>query len=176
MKILVAYFSNTGNTEKVAKAIKEGITEHEVDLLNIKKADPNSMGPYDLAFIGSGLYAFNVNRKVPTFLKKIPSPPPKFAYFYTHENPQQGAYPDCFKSVNTIIEKSDCEVLGTFDCCGENLVEKAKEQREAMMSRLSPEERKKSEEDWLNLVKGHPDVQDLENAKIFAASIVNKLT
>ncbi|MFW9818351.1 MAG: hypothetical protein ACFFE5_01980 [Candidatus Thorarchaeota archaeon] len=65
--------------------------------------------------------------------------------------------------------------MGTFDCCGENLVEKAQEQREAMMNRLSPEEKKKSEEDWLNLVKGHPDAQDLENAKSFARSIIEKL-
>ncbi len=175
MKILVAYFSTTGNTEKIAKAIKEGITGHEVDLISIKEADPNSIGVYDLVFIGSGLFAFNVSRKLPVFLKKISSLPPKFAYFYTHEAPQQGAYPNCFKSVNTIIEKSNCEVLGTFDCFGENLVEKAKEQREAMMSRLSPEERKKSEEAWLNLVKAHPDAQDLENAKSFARSIIEKL-
>ncbi|MFX1538580.1 MAG: flavodoxin family protein, partial [Promethearchaeota archaeon] len=174
MKVLVTYYSGTGNTEKVAKAIKEGIKGHEVDLLNIKGADPNSIGTYDLVFIGSGLFAFNISRKLPTFLKKIPSLPPKFAYFYTHEAPQKGAYPNCFKSVNTIIEKSNCEVLGTFDCCGENLVEKAQEQREAMMNRLSPEERQKSEEAWLNLVKGHPNAQDLENAKSFAASIINK--
>lgn len=175
MKILVAYFSTTGNTEKVAKAITEGIIGHEVDLLDIKETDPNSLGAYDLAFIGSGLFAFNVSRKLPVFLKKIPSLPPKFVYFYTHEAPQQGAYPNCFKSVNTIIEKTNCEVLGTFDCCGENLVEKAKDQREAMMSRLSPEQRKKSEEDWLNLVKGHPNAQDLENARNFARSIIEKL-
>ncbi|MFW9899068.1 MAG: flavodoxin family protein [Candidatus Thorarchaeota archaeon] len=176
MKILVAYFSTTGNTEKVAKAIKEGITEHEVDLLDIKGADPSSLSSYDVAFIGSGLFGFNVSRKLTAFVKKAADLPPKFVYFYTHEAPQKGAYPDCFKSVNTIIEKSNCEVLGMFDCCGENLVEKAEEQRQAMRSRLSPEERKKSEEDWLNLVKGHPDAQDLENAKIFATSIINRLT
>jgi len=146
-----------------------------VDLLDIKGADPNSIKPYDLAFIGSGLFAFNVSRKLTNFVKKLSLLPSKFVYFYTHEHPQKGAYPDCFKSVNAIIEKSNCEVLGTFDCCGENLVEKAKEQREAMMSRLSPEERKKSEEAWLNLVKAHPDAQDLENAKSFARSIIEKL-
>ena len=176
LKILVAYFSTTGNTEKVAKAIKEGITGHEVDLLDIKSADPSSLSSYDVAFIGSGLFGFNVSRKLTTFVKKAPELPPKFVYFYTHEHPQQGAYPDCFKSVNTIIEKSNCELVGSFDCCGENLVEKAKEQRESMWSRLSPGERKKSEEVWLNSVKGHPDVQDLENAKTFAALIVEKLT
>jgi flavodoxin len=176
MKILVAYYSTTGNTEKVAEAIKGGMPEHEVDLLNVKGADPNSIGTYDLAFVGSGLFAFNVNRKLTNFIKKLPSFPSKFAYFYTHEAPQQGAYPDCFKSVNKIIEKINCEILGTFDCCGENLADGAKELRETMRSRMTPEEKKKSEENWLNLVKGHPDAQDLENAKSFAASIIDKLT
>jgi len=175
LKILVACFSTTGNTEKVAKAIKEGITGHEVDLLDVKGSDPSSLGSYDLAFLGSGIFAFNVSRKVATFVKKIPQLPPKLAYFYTHESPQQGAYSDCFKSVNKITEKSNCEVLGTFDCCGENLAEKAEQQRQAFRSTLSPEESKKAEEAFLNLVKGHPDAQDLENAKNFAASIINKL-
>ena len=176
MKILVACFSTTGNTEKVAKAISEGITGHEVELLDVKGTDPISLGSYDLAFVGSGLFGFNVSRKLTTFVKKIPELPSKFAYFYTHGSPQQGAYPDCFKSVNKIIEKVNCEVVGTFDCCGENLVEKAEEQRQASRSKLPPEEKKKAEEDFQNLVKGHPDTQDLENAKKFAASIVSKLT
>ncbi|MFX0187170.1 MAG: flavodoxin family protein [Candidatus Hodarchaeota archaeon] len=176
MKILVAYFSTTGNTEKVAKAIKEGITGHEVDLLDIKGADPSLLGSYDVAFIGSGLFAFNVSRKLTAFVKKAPELPPKFVYFYTHENYERGCYPDCFNSIDKIIEKSNCEVLGTFDCCGENLVEKAEEQRRAAWSTFTPEEQKIAEERWLNLVKGHPDVQDFENAKNFATSIINKLT
>ncbi len=176
LKILVAYFSTTGNTEKVAKAINEGITGHDVDLLDVKGIDPSSLGSYDLVFLGSGIFAFNVSRKLMTLVKKATELPPKFAYFYTHQVPQQKAYPDGFKSVNKIIEKSNCEVLGTFDCCGENLVEKADEQRQALLSTLSPEERKKSEENFLNLVKGHPDAEDLENAKNFAKSIINKFT
>lgn len=32
MKILIKYYSDTGNIEKVAKAIKEAIIEHKVDL------------------------------------------------------------------------------------------------------------------------------------------------
>ena len=86
MKILIAYHSTTGNTEKVAKAIKEGITGPEVDLLNVKGIDPSSLGSYDLAFVGSGIFAFNVSRKLAMFVKKIPELPPNLAYFYTHED------------------------------------------------------------------------------------------
>ncbi|MHA1256480.1 MAG: hypothetical protein ACTSPS_12855 [Promethearchaeota archaeon] len=40
---------------------------------------------------------------------------------------------------------------------------------------MAPDERKKSEEAFLNLVKGHPNEKDFENAKNFATSIINKL-
>ncbi|MFW9773876.1 MAG: flavodoxin family protein [Candidatus Thorarchaeota archaeon] len=175
MKILFAYYSTTGNTEKVAKAMCEGINGYEVDLLDIKNSDPKSLGLYDIAFLGSGIFAYNVSRKLTAFVKKIPELPPKLAYFYTHGTPQQNPYPDCFITVDQIKEKNNCECIGSFDCCGENLAEKAEEQRQALWSTMSSEEREKAKEDFLNLVKGHPNTQDLENAKKFAASIINKL-
>ena len=41
MKILVTYYTGTGNTEKVANAIKDGVTGHEVDLLPVKNVELN---------------------------------------------------------------------------------------------------------------------------------------
>lgn len=173
LKILIAFYSGTGNTEKIARAIKEAITEHDVELLPVTKVDPESLKSYDLIFLGSGIYAFNVSRKVMTLVKKATELPLNFAYFYTHESLK--SWPDAFKSVNKIIEEKNCKVLGEFNCCGENLVEKAQEQREAMKSRLSAEESKKIEGDYLNYVKGHPDEKDLENAKKFAREILSKV-
>lgn len=175
MKVLIVYYSGTGNTKKVAEAMKEGISGHDIDLFSVKDVDPASLNSYDLAFLGSGLYGFNVSRKLTGLIKKAPEYPKNVAYFYTHEAPAPGAYPDCFKSISKILGKMDCQMLGTFDCTGENLVEKAEEQRQAMRSRLPLEERKKAEDDFNNLVKGHPDEKDLENAKNFAKSIINKL-
>ena len=175
LKILITYYSGTGNTKKVAEAINEGITGHHVDLLPVNDVDPSSLNSYDLVFIGSGLYGFNVSRKLTNLVKKAPQLPSKFAYYYTHENPQPNAYPDCFKSIDKIIENANCEVLGQFDCTGENLVEKAEQQRQALWNTYTPEKKKQAEENWLNLVKEHPDAKDLENAKNFAISIINKL-
>lgn len=175
MKVLITYYTGTGNTEKVANAIKEGITGYDIDLLPVSDVDPTSLNTYDLVFLGSGVYGFNVSRKLTGLIKKAPQLTSNFAYFYTHEAPAPNAYPDAFKSISKILEKHGCKVLGMFDCCGENLVEKAEEQRQAFRSRLTPEERKKAEEEFLNLVKGHPDAKDLENAKNFTNSIINKL-
>ncbi len=173
MKILITYYSDTGNTEKVANALKKGITGHDVDLLKVKEVDPINLESYDLVFLGSGIYAFNVSRKVTTLIKKAPNLPPNFAYFYTHESITP--WPKAFKSINNLIEKQKCQLLGEFECCGENLVPLAQQQREARLSTLSPEERKKVEENFINYVKGHPNEQDLENAKKFAISILDKI-
>jgi len=170
LKILVTWYSGTGNTEKIAKAIKEGITGHDVDSLPVNDVDPTSLNSYDLVFMGSGIYGSNVSRKITALVKKAPQLPSKFAYFQTHENPGSNPYPDAFSSINKIIEPANCEVLGQFDCTGENLVEKAEQQRQALWGTYTPEEKKKAEEVWLNLVKGHPNEEDLENAKKFAVS------
>jgi len=173
MKILITYYSGTGNTEKIARAIKEGINDHAVDLFPVKDVDPTSLSSYDLVFLGSGIYGFNVSRKITSLIKKAPSLPNKMAYFYTHES--QKLWPKAFLSVNKLLENHDCTVLGEFDCCGENLVEKAKEQREAMYSRMTPEEIEKAENIYLNFVKGHPNQKDLEDATDFAKEIIKKL-
>ena len=173
MKILVTYYSDTGNTEKIAVAINNGLADQEVDLIPVKEVDPSSLNSYDLVFLGSGIYGFNVNRKVTNLIKKSEKLPSKFAYFYTHESKKP--WPDAFKSVNKILGNFDCQILGEFDCCGENLVSKAEEQRQAFLSRLTPEKRKEAEETYLNNVKGHPDDTDCERARNFAISILKKL-
>lgn len=172
MKILITYYSGTGNTEKIARAIKDSLNDHEVDLFPVKDVDPTSLNSYDLIFLGSGIYGFNVSRKVTSLIKKAPNLPPHIAYFYTHES--QKSWPKAFLSVNKIVKNHDCTILGEFDCCGENLVEKAQEQREAMYSRMTPEEKEKAENIYLNHVKGHPDQKDLENATNFAKEIIKK--
>ena len=55
MKCVVIYFSQTGSTEKVAKAIQKGIQKAagNCDIMTIKQANPRSLGEYDLIGIGS---------------------------------------------------------------------------------------------------------------------------
>lgn len=55
MKCIVIYFSQTGNTEKIAKAIQTGvkqITGH-CDILPIKEANPRRLYEYDLIGLGA---------------------------------------------------------------------------------------------------------------------------
>jgi flavodoxin len=172
-RILVTYYTGTGNTEKVARAIRDGLNGHDVVLSPVKNVDPGTLSSYDIIFLGSGIYAFNVSRKLTTFIKKATSIPSNIAYFCTHES--QKSWPNAFKSIDKLLKDYNCRILGKFDCCGENLVEKAQEQREAMYSRMTSEEKAKAEYIHLNFIKGHPDERDLENAKYFAREMLKKI-
>ncbi len=171
MKILVTYYSGTGNTEKVAYAIKEGITEHEVDLFPVKNVDPTILSSYDIIFLGSGIYGFAINRKISSLIKKALVLPSKFVYFYTHAS--LNPWPDAFKSIKGILEKNNCDILGEFECCGENL-KTTDAQRQVAMKNLPPEKKKEMNEHY-KMVKGRPNDEDLENAKKFAQLIIKKL-
>jgi flavodoxin len=174
MKVLITYYSGRGNTKKIAYAIKEGLSGHEVDLLPVKDANPAELGSYDILFLGSGTYGFNISRKITSLIKKASSLPTNIAYFSTHES--QKSWPNAFKSVNDMLKDHDCKILGEFDCCGENLVEKAQEQREAMYSRMKPEEKAEVERIYHNFVKGRPNEKDLNDAKDFANEVMQKLS
>lgn len=171
LKILITYYSDTGNTEKVAYAIKEGITGHNVDLFPVKKVDPTILSSYDVIFLGSGIYGFAINRKITRLIKKALDLPSKFVYFYTHES--SNPWPDAFKSIRGILDKNNCEVLGEFECCGENL-KATEEQRQSAMKNL-PLEKKNEMNEHYKMVKGHPNDEDLENAKKFTQLIIKKL-
>jgi ferredoxin len=55
MKCVVIYFSQTGSTEKVARAIQKGVQEAagNCDIMKIKEANPRHLFEYDLIGIGS---------------------------------------------------------------------------------------------------------------------------
>jgi len=170
MKILVTYFSQTGNTKKIAKAIKESISGHEVDLLPVKEVEPANLKLYDLVFLGSGIYASRVHKTLSDLLDATQELPPKFVFFDTHASKE--GYQDGFKLVKRKIGNS-ATIIAEFDCCGNN-IGISEEMQKAMLERLPPEKRKEAEEHqkWL---KGRPNDEDLENAKKFTQAIINKL-
>jgi flavodoxin I len=56
-KVLVLYYSRTGNTERMAKAIAEGAQgSGKVDVELTYHIDPESLSSYDAIFVGSPTY------------------------------------------------------------------------------------------------------------------------
>jgi flavodoxin len=168
MKILVCYFSNTGNTEKVAKSIAEGLEGEDIKLLKIEDADPLSLKNYDLVVLGSGIYAGKLHVKVTDFMKMVNEYPPKFAFFNTHQSPT--AYQKAYRRIRKTLEDNNSQVIGEFDCIGENLG-MPKETILGMLAKLPPEERKRQEA-RIEKTVGRPNAEDLENAKVFGKSLI----
>jgi flavodoxin len=163
MKILVTYFTQTGNTEKVAGAIYEAIRAQKELLPLDKVKDPSG---YDIIVCGFPVHAHSVPLPVEHFIKQIP-PEKKIALFATHGSLRGG------ELASTALEHaaslaSRLKVLGTFGCRGkvdpkiiETLIEK-------------PEHRA-----WAETAKSaavHPDESDLEEARQFAKRITAILT
>lgn len=171
LKILITYFSNTGNTEKVAQSIKEGLEGQDVDLKPVKEVDPLSLKDYHLIFLGSGIYASRVNKSLSDLINAAQVLPQSFVFFCTHASAE--GYQDGFKLVKRALKKSSSNILGEFDCMGDNIgIPEAT--RRVMLERLPPEQRKKAEEHQQRL-KGRPNEDDLENAKKFSKSIIKNL-
>ncbi|MHA2051561.1 MAG: flavodoxin family protein [Promethearchaeota archaeon] len=170
MKILVTYYSQTGNTEKIANSIFEECSKEDAEIKPIKEVDPSSLGKYDLVFLGSGIYASRVNKALSDLIDSASESPANFAFFTTHASKE--GYQDGFKVVKKKIGESS-PVLAEFDCCGESLgIPEA--MRKSMLERLPPEKRKEAEEHQLWL-KGRPSEEEFQKAKDFTQTILKNL-
>ena len=159
MKILVTYFTQTGNTEKAARAIYQAIGANK-EMLPLKEVK-NPDG-YDIIFCGFPVHSHSVPLPVQNFIKSIP-PGKKLAFFVTHGSLRGG------ELAVTAIEHaislaSKLKVLGTFGCRGKvdpKIIE-------ALLKK--PEHRA-----WAETAKSaasHPDESDLEDARQFAKKIL----
>ena len=74
MKIILFYFSATGNTEKIAKLTAEALEKlgAEVDLYNIEKSDVPDISGYAKIGIAYPIHAFNAPQIVLKFARRLP--------------------------------------------------------------------------------------------------------
>lgn len=170
MKVLVTFFSQSGNTEKIAEAIWEEASQaNQADLKKLEDVAVADLAGYDFIFIGSPLHAANLAEPVKGFLKSIQGVAgQKMAGFITHFAP---AYPDqdmdaFTEPIKTICKEKGIEYKGCFDCQGA-LIESL---HAAVQKKLNA-----SDEQWADMVKqmtGHPNKEDMEKAKAFAKKVL----
>ena len=170
MKILVTYFSQTGNTEKIAKAIcEEAARANEVELKKLEDVSPGDVSGYNFILLGSPLHNSNLAKPVKEFLGSIQaSSGQKMAGFITHFAP---AYPDQAMDGFTEPIKAACkekgiEYKGCFDCQG------------ALTESLHEMVKKKlnlTDKHWADMVRqmtGRPNEEDEGKAKVFAKELL----
>ena len=160
-KVLVAYYTETGNTLKVAESIYEALPgKKEINSLT----ELDSLDGYDLVFIGFPIHNHSIPRKVQAFLKKVPKKK-KIALFSTH-----GALTGSALSRQAIehasVLASEARLLGTFSCRGRVPF--------SVLERLEKSPEHKAWAEMAASARNHPNATDLEEAKVFAKWVREK--
>lgn len=182
MKILITYFSQTGNTEKIAKAIHEIASKnHDSNLKMIKKVKVKDLTDFDLIFIGSACHDSDLAKPVLRFLKKIPdSPKYAIAGFYTHST----FLPEGDERIKKLSEKWSGKCSATFEALKENKNITFMGYFRCQGIPSPPIEQFihntiiTNDEEWATFieeVKKHPNEKDMENAKKFTQDVLNNL-
>jgi flavodoxin len=164
MKTLVAYFSQTGQTKKVAEAIYESI-EGDKELKELSQVD--GLEGYDLSFIGFPIIAFGPAKDGKDFLEQHAAGR-KIALFITH------AAPEDQEGVDAWLDKcreaaASADLVGFFDCQGElaeaiaNVLLKSDDPMMRSFGERRPE------------TLGQPDAACLQRAGEFARETMGKL-
>jgi flavodoxin I len=161
MNILVAYYSETGNTRKVAEAVFSGIRHTQKTLLPIDQVD--DPGKYDLIFCGFPVQHHSIPAKMTHFLQSIPQGK-KIALFATHGSLRGGE--KAISAFYTAFSLTGGQtILGTFGCRGQVKFELLDKWMEI------PQERAWAME--APSANGHPDLSDLEDARAYAVLMLH---
>ena len=158
---LVTYFTQTGNTKKVAEAIYESI-EGDKQIMPISDIQKEGIEDYDLIFIGFPVHSHGVPFAMESFIKKIP-PDKKIAFFSTHGSLTGGRLSREAIEHATVLA-SRTRLLGTFSCRGK-----------VSLSALEILKKSPEHSAWADMAASagtHPDEDDLKEAASFAKWII----
>lgn len=150
MKCIVIYFSQTGNTEKVARRVQAGVKKAagNCDLIEIREANPRRLYEYDLIGLGCPVMDFVEPGNVRAFINNMRFVGGKHAFaFSTH-----GTHPEYFfPSIVPKLKRRGLTVIGMNDWYGPCYL--------AVMAKPYP-------------TAGHPDEIDLKEAEDFGREMV----
>lgn len=149
--------SSTGNTKKIAEAIHAEISA-EKEIKPISEVE--SLGAYDLSFLGFPTHGYGPDKKTRTYLEKLCKDGKKVALFVTHSapetEPEVAEYMAKFKNA-----AAGAQLVGAFDCQGE-LASGVK-----FIMKISPNKKLRSDAKKDNS-KGQPDESRIQKARAFA--------
>ena len=182
MRILVAHFTQTGNTAQVARAIYDAVSArgHTVDLRETQEVTAESLNGYDLVYLGSACHDSDLAKPVKRLLGEVDeSPPFKLAGFVTHatQMPEDGERArelherwagECVRTFRRVSEEKQIPFLGYFHCQGA-----PSPPIEAFIHSTivtDPDEW----EAYIAQVRAHPDAEDLEKAGEYARQVLDR--
>lgn len=155
MKVLVTYYSQTGNTEKLAHAIYEALKSTKVIL---PVSEVKDVQGYGLIFIGFPVQAHSVPVPVQIFIQHLPRGQ-HIAFFSTHGSLRGGHLPrQALEHAYSLA--AGAKILGHLGVRGRV--------RETLLEELF---KKVEHQSWVEEARGaaqHPNQADLEDGRDFA--------
>ncbi len=150
IKSLVVYYSETGNTEKIAEAITMGL---EADLKKIEEIKISDILNYDLLCVGTPVHGFAPAKIIREFLEKLPELKSKKAIAFCTMH--FAGDKKTLKIIKKKFEARGAVFLGGFSCKGIS----------RFIGNIGPK----------NFNKGHPKEEDIKKAKLFGANLLKEL-
>ncbi|MEM2146890.1 MAG: flavodoxin family protein [Candidatus Jordarchaeaceae archaeon] len=177
MKILVTYFTETGNTGKIAQAIFDEVSKvHKAELKKIEEVSADSFSQYNLIFIGTPCQMGDLAAPVKKLLDALPrSPKYKIAGFFTHGAPpeEKEDYEKCFTTFNKVCQEKQIGYLGCFECQGFPTPKIHQIVTDYLIKRKGyTEERVKQR---FERSKEHPNREDEKNARKFTQKVLSQI-
>ena len=116
MKGIVVYYSATGSTARIAKAIHQGMKEViECDIAPVKEIDPKGMDKYDIIAIGGPIWYFRETANLRLFIYKMPNMTGKLCIpFCSHGSAPCGF----FYSLAQPLRRKELTIIGWKDWYG----------------------------------------------------------
>ena len=153
MKTLIIYTSvHHKNTEKVARAMAQ---ELKADLIPTADAHPDSLAPYDLIGLGSGIFYGEMHQTLVDFVKSLPAVTRKCAFVFSTCGIMWGlGGPKKHAPIKQLLEDRGFSLVGDFACLGWDTVGALRY--------------------FGGVNRGRPSARDLENARAFAQKLKEK--
>ncbi len=157
---LIVYFSQGGTTAQVAERIAAGLragqnqgAQVEIDLLNLRDAQPPQPGGYDLLGIGSPAYYFQPPYSVMDYVDSLPELVGLPGFVFVLHGTHRG---DTGNFLRRALTRKGVREVGYFHCHGADLA--LGYLREGIL--FSPD---------------YPTVEDLDEAKEFGRQVASRL-
>jgi flavodoxin/Fe-S-cluster-containing hydrogenase component 2 len=152
VKTLIICFSQSGNTRKIAECIRQGMIEEtpHCRICDLRQAAGEDLAGYDLVGLGCPVFYYQEPFNVRDFLKALPEMPGKnWFLFCTHGTIIGNTFPSMTKQ----LQQKGVAVIGYHDTYAD--------------ARLPfyPHP---------TYTTGHPDRQDLDEARLFGSRVVRR--
>jgi len=170
MKILVTYFSQTGNTRQIANAIHNEISKKmDCELKELETVRAEDLKKYGMVIVGSPIHAGGLAAQVTAFLDSIPNDPGfSMAAFITHAASvyDTSSFDKGVKAFETFAAQKNITFKGIFSCQGKLTIE---------LHDFVKASKKLSDDEWEKRkaeFNQHPNAEDEKMASAFARKTI----